>query len=338
MLPNSASRSAPAASSSAAAPRSPDVSSSVSLSKSGPVSGQSSSAGTAGLSSFDVDSPQSAHEEAVSSVGARVAARAGRSARAGRKQSYFPPQHGAWAFIGLPVVVGFVVADWTPLLLCVAVAAIAAFPFSHFLTAILRYPHKERYVQPLALWFAVAGIPALVCVVFRPWLLFVGLAYIAVFAINVAFARHRLERSLANDLVFIVECVALIPVMWGIGATSQIFALPSWSSSPVAMWALALLCLLAMVGSTLHVKSLIRERNNPHYPPLSLAWAVLCIPTAYLLGLAIDTAAWVLVIPYVYLLIRAVALRSRSLKPGIIGVVELGGFLLLFVAVVVVAH
>jgi hypothetical protein len=91
-----------------------------------------------------------------------------------RKQQWFPPQHGAWAFIGLPIALGIVVAPWTPLLALTSICAIAAFPLSHFLTAIIRYPNKARYVKPLILWAALSLPLALAVLIARPWLIWFG--------------------------------------------------------------------------------------------------------------------------------------------------------------------
>ena len=135
-----------------------------------------------------------------------------------RKQQWFPPQHGAWAFIGLPIALGIVVAPWTPLLALTSICAIAAFPLSHFLTAIIRYPNKARYVKPLILWAALSLPLALAVLIARPWLIWFGAFYLIALSLNIALARNKLERSLANDVIFIVECVALTPIMWAIGS------------------------------------------------------------------------------------------------------------------------
>ncbi len=52
--------------------------------------------------------------------------------------AYLPPQHGAWAFLGLPLALGLTQATWTPWLLVLAVAWIAAFPLSYAALALVR--------------------------------------------------------------------------------------------------------------------------------------------------------------------------------------------------------
>ena len=79
-------------------------------------------------------------------------------------------------------------------------------PLSHFLTAIIRYPNKARYVKPLILWAALSLPLALAVLIARPWLIWFGAFYLIALSLNIALARNKLERSLANDVIFIVEC------------------------------------------------------------------------------------------------------------------------------------
>ena len=49
-----------------------------------------------------------------------------------------PPQHGAWAFLGLPVAAGTVVSPWSPVLVPMLIAWVAAYPASYFVLAVVR--------------------------------------------------------------------------------------------------------------------------------------------------------------------------------------------------------
>ncbi|MEI2729408.1 MAG: YwiC-like family protein [Candidatus Nanopelagicales bacterium] len=254
-----------------------------------------------------------------------------------RKQQWFPPQHGAWAFIGLPIALGIVVAPWTPLLALTSICAIAAFPLSHFLTAIIRYPNKARYVKPLILWAALSLPLALAVLIARPWLIWFGAFYLIALSLNIALARNKLERSLANDVIFIVECVALTPIMWAIGSGTGALAptASNLSLAPASLWVTTLLAFLVLVDSTLHVKSLIRERNNPRYRTASRVWSIFSLIAAFLLAALAGWPAFVIAIPFGYLIARCYLLNGKDLKPGVLGIVELGAILLLFAAVIV---
>lgn len=259
--------------------------------------------------------------------------------RTPRKRSWFPPQHGAWAFIGLPVALGLLVSTWTPLLAAAGIAAVAAFPFSHFVTAVIRYPRKKPYVAPLLLWGTLSLIPAVAVLALRPALIVAGPVLLAAFAGNVWLSTHGADRSLTNDLLFSAECCAVIPIMWAIGATAPGWDAPPWTTAEPTLWAVTFLCALVLAGSTLHVKSLIREKENRHYRTWSTAFAAGSLPLAcaadYIMGGT--TAAAVMLIPFGYLLVRCLVLRDKPLKPGVLGMIELTGFILLICSVAVAA-
>lgn len=257
------------------------------------------------------------------------------SSRTVRSAPLVPPQHGAWAFLGLPLVVGWTVVSWTPLLVALAVAWVAAYPASYFLLASLaersrRHPQPARFVRPLLVWSVPTVVAAATLVWFRPWLVWVGLAYLAAFAVNLAYARRRDERALSNDAVFMAECAAMVAVTWGVGVGDGGWAAPL--PVPADVWVLTFSVALLLTGSTLHVKSLIRERADRRYARASRTFAVVSVPLA--VGLAawwgLPGGAWLL-LPFAYFAVRAFAIR-RPLRPGLIGVVELVGFVLLVVA------
>ena len=90
-----------------------------------------------------------------------------------------PPQHGAWAFLALPVAVAVTVSPWTPLLLLVAVAWVCAYPASYFVLALVRdrasrHPDARRFVRPLAIWWVPTLAAGVALLVARPWLVWVA--------------------------------------------------------------------------------------------------------------------------------------------------------------------
>lgn len=243
--------------------------------------------------------------------------------------AYVPPQHGAWAFLALPLVLGFIVAPWTPLLLALAIAWIAAYPLSYAALGLVRAKRPQRFRAPLLIWSAVV-LPAVgILVVGRPWLLWVGVAYTALFAINLGYARRNRERALTNDVVFVVECSAMVAVTWAVGAGDQSWTPPGLGSVPDDVWALVAVCALVLLGSTLHVKSLIRERQDRRYARASLVVASASVPAAVALAVwwGWPSGVW-LIVPFIVLVLRAFAVPRRSMRPGAIGMVELACFVL----------
>jgi hypothetical protein len=231
-----------------------------------------------------------------------------------------PPQHGAWGFLALPLVLGIAAAGWSPWLLALAVAWVAAYPASWAVTGLLAARRRDRFRRAALIWSpacVVAGLPVLLA---HPWLAWVLLAYLALFAVNLLEARLRRERSMTNDLVLVTECVLLVPVVAGVvdGTDDAVTA-----DVLLAMLATA----LTLVGSTLHVKSLIRERNNPAYTTAARVFAVASPVVVVAACAAAGTTSW-LALPFVALAARAIWWHDPGWRPVRIGLVELAGFAL----------
>jgi hypothetical protein len=243
--------------------------------------------------------------------------------------SYVPPQHGAWAFLGLPLVLGAVVAPLTPLLLVLAVAWVAAYPLSYAAFGLVRARRPQRFRRPFAVWLAVVLPVAVVLVVARPWLVWVGFGYLPLFAVNLRYAQRNDERALANDLVFVVECALIVPVTWAVGAGDGSWTPPSLADVPTEVWVMTIVCAMVLAGSTLHVKSLIRERRDARYARASRTFAVACVPASFALAAwwGWPAGAW-LIPPFVALGVRAFVVGRKPLRPGVLGVIELACFVL----------
>lgn len=229
-----------------------------------------------------------------------------------------PPQHGAWAFVGLPLVLGALVApaSWTTLLL--TWAAFTCYPASYFAFSMARARRRARFRRPLALWALAASVPVVALVVTRPWLVGVGLGFACLFAVNLA-SRVATRRDLVNDVVLIVEVASLVPLTW-------LLAEPV-IGVPERVWLLTAGCVLTLVGSTLHVKSLLRERRNATYARASRAFAVTSLVAVVGLARAWGFPAGVsLVLPFVLLMARALKRDWSGWRPGRIGLVELACF------------
>ncbi|MEI8082957.1 MAG: YwiC-like family protein, partial [Actinomycetes bacterium] len=223
-----------------------------------------------------------------------------------RSRSLFPPQHGAWAFIALPILLGAMNSPWSLILPAISAAWICAFPISYFVIAALRFPHPGRFIRPLVIW-SIFGVPlTTIVVVSQPWLLWFGIGYVVAFAVNLAFARRHQERSLINDLIFVAECTAIIPITWGTGLDNHSWQLPDFGSAPNVLWISTVSCAVFLISSTLHVKSLMRERNDRRFRRASQIWSsaavLIGIWFGYLLGLPLGPT---IVVAYVFMAVRS---------------------------------
>ena len=251
------------------------------------------------------------------------------SPRPGRHK-YVPPQHGAWAFLALPLVLAATVAPPTWLSLALAVTWITAYPLSYAALSLARSRRPQRFRRPFAVWLAVFLPGAAVLLVARPWLLWIGLGYLLLFRISVRYARRNAERAMGNGLVFVVQCSAMVVVAWAVAMDSGEWRLGARFSGfavPADVWVLAAVCALVLAGSTLHVKSLIRERRDARYARWSRAVALASLALSVGLAAVWGLPSGLLLVPgFVALALRAFLVGRRPLRPGVIGMIELACF------------
>lgn len=252
--------------------------------------------------------------------------------------SYVPPQHGAWAFLGLPLVLGALVSPPSWALLPLAVAWVVAYPWSYAALGLVRARHKRRFVRPLVVWSVVLVPSVVLLLALRPWLLWWSPLFVAGFGVNLWYASRNDERAILNDLVFVLECAAVVIVVWGVCVGSGTWTPPALGTAPVQVWLAALVCALVLTGSTLHVKSLIRERRDPRYARASRAYAVACLVASPLLAVAWGLpGGWSFVVVFLLLAVRAFRVGPGTARPAVLGMLELGGFVLAVAATAIAA-
>ena len=251
-------------------------------------------------------------------------------ARAGRRERahWLPRQHGAWAMLAVPFLLGIAASHPSPGQAVLAVTAVSGYLAS---SAALDWTRVRRsaYVAPAvvfgALFLGTGGLLLLVFPTLAAAAAVVGTA--AAVALGVTLAGH--PRSLVASLAQVAEAIVLVP------ATAVV-------AGPVAWPAVARATLVAglyLVSSLLVVRSMIRERGNRGFIAVSIG---------YHAG-ALALEAWLL--PWVYallalgLLLRAAALPllqacldggPRRLRPIHLGLVEIAASAAILLAAFVV--
>ena len=210
---------------------------------------------------------------------------------------------------------------WRSLLLLIA--WLAAYLTSYFTLRwwkTRRLRHRGlRYRRPAIAYGTVFSLSAAGLVLLDPWLLIAALAVVPFEAIAVTASLRGRERSVAAGIASATAASLMAPVA---------YRFADGDDRSVA-GALLIVSWLALAGSVLHVKSTIRERDNPRFRTASIAFHFL----------ALIVALWIeplLALPFGFLLIRSVVVPQHGWRPGRIGAVEIVGSLLV-VAVTLVA-
>lgn len=218
----------------------------------------------------------------------------------------------------VPFLLGTFAADpsWWSLLLLVT--WLATYLAGYFLTRWLKTRHLShrgaRFRPAAILYSAIVVLGGLTLVVVEPWLLLAALAFIPFEAVVVWFALRGDERSWIAGVAAATAASLMAPVSYHFAdgddrsVAARLFVI-SW---------------LAFVGSVLHVKSTIRERDDVRFRRVSIAFHV----AAALVAALIDP---VLLIPFGFLLARAVLVPRHGWRPARIGAVEIVGALLVLI-------
>lgn len=225
-----------------------------------------------------------------------------------------PPQHGAWAYLALPLLLGLTLSGWTWLGTVFAVTWVLAYPASYYLGRAFAVRLRRGSWSRIAIrerasavpWAATAAVGAVVLLVARPWLAGLGLVLAVLWLVGVRLVLAGRERGFGNDLLLIGQALLALPLSWAI-TKDQLTGIPA------SIWWGTGICAIYFVGSVIHVKSLIREAGDRRWRTANVGFHV----AALALGLL---SAWLLV-PFAAALARSVALRPGT-RPGVIGAVE----------------
>lgn len=236
-----------------------------------------------------------------------------------RVAAFIPPQHGAWAFLVVPLLTGFALTGWSGAGLLFCLAWIAAYPVSYFggraLTARARRGSWTRLARreagravPWLIALAVLGVPLLWI---APWLAAVAAALGVAWLVSLALAAKFGERSLVNDAVLVGQAVCAVPLLWLVVADAA--GPPAAEPGPQLLAATGAVGWF-LFGSVLAVRSQLRGAGDQRLRWASIGWHVAgvvlwgWVDLRWLLGFA--PAA-----------VRA-GLARPGLRPAVIGAVE----------------
>lgn len=246
-----------------------------------------------------------------------------------RASGYLPGQHGAWAFLVVPVLVGFAVGGWSWIGLTFAACWVIAYPATYFTgrALVLRVRRgawtrlARRELGRAVPWLAALAVLGLVLLVWAPWMAWAALALVGLWVVSLVVGARLGERSLGNDGLLVAQAACAVPLVWCLSTGTTPAQL---ASAPAALWEGTLAVVLVLLGSVLEVKSLLRRAGDRRFRAVNLAYQ-----GAAALVMALINPLWL--VGFGPALARAVLLRP-GLRPARIGMAELVVCILFVVA------
>jgi hypothetical protein len=236
--------------------------------------------------------------------------------RAAARNVWMPRQHGAWAMLLVPLLVGVAASRPSAWQLVLAGAALSGYLASATLQAWSRARHAPEYRSPILAYGGAFACLGLILVVAFPPLLLSLVVVIPTAAVVFRGARPGTRRDLANSLAQVAQVLVLVPAA----------ACVSGEVDGARIFAYTAVAAAYLVGTVLVVRSVLRERGNTGFAVLSVAFhaivtalALWLLPGGYGL-LAAGLTARAIALPIVQ---RRWASGPHPLRPIHVGIVEI---------------
>ncbi len=250
------------------------------------------------------------------------------------RNGWLSDQHGAWAMIIVPLLVGSAMGGWAWPQLILSFAWLMALLFFNAFGLWIKARGKKapttdaararirrrqsRYVPALLTYGGLAGAGALYLVFLQPSLLWWVFPLAVVFPVALWEMWVGRDRSMLARGSAIVASSFMTPIAFSLGAAPT-----NW----LRVWIATAYLVLYFLGTVPLVKAMIRERNNPIWRHSCTAYHL--IGLAILAGLAgFSLLSWWLVAAWVVLAVRAyifpflAAKRPQGLRPATFGFTE----------------
>jgi hypothetical protein len=227
-----------------------------------------------------------------------------------------PRQHGAWAMLAVPLLLGVAVTRPSGWYVVLGAAAGAAYLAMATAQVWVRVRGRQRYTASLVAYFAVAAILWAALVAMHPALLLTLLVLIPASAATLGAAALGRGRGLASGLAQVTQALVLLPAAASMAGPFD----------PYAVAKATFLAAAYLIGTLLAVRSVIREQGRVGFAAVSVSFhvamtaagvALLPRPFVLLLGLLAIRAA---LLPIVQWRRHGTA---NPLRPIHLGIVEM---------------
>jgi hypothetical protein len=223
------------------------------------------------------------------------------------KSVFVPKQHGAWAMLVVPFLLGMAVSKpvWTHALLFIAwlLAYLFIYPFLQW----TRTGKINQYAKPMLVYGTLLVPAVAVLLALKPGLIWYGLVLLPLSTVNLFYAKINRERAFANDAAAVLLFSLMVWMSFYVGGGTDLRLAAELFGISV----------LYFLGTVLYVKTMIREKNNRTFFFISVGYHVAqCILVGILLS------KWLL-LSFVVLLLRAALSPQIKLTVKRTGILEI---------------
>ncbi len=193
-------------------------------------------------------------------------------------QGWVPNQHGAWAMVVVPWLLGFVwvlrndgaVAASLLLFACWLSGYFAFFAVSQW----LRSRFRPRYLPAVRAYTVATGVLGVGVLAMQPQWWSWAVVFAPLAALSLWLAWRRRDRGLVSGIATVAAASLLPLVMGGDGV---------WPGVPATeLVGVSLVCFGYFFGTVLYVKTIIRERGSLGWVLASVSWHLACVLVAVL--------------------------------------------------------
>jgi hypothetical protein len=229
---------------------------------------------------------------------------------------WLPRQHGAWAMLLVPLLLGVAASRPSAWQVILAGAALTGYLTSATLQAWSRARRPPEYRSPIVVYGAVFAVLGLFLLVVFPPLLLSLVVVVPTAIVVVQGSRPGTRRDLANSFVQVAQVLVLVPAAACVSGEVDVERIAAYTA----------VAAVYLVGTVLVVRSVLRERGNTGFAVLSVGFhaavtvlALMLVPAGYVL-LAAALTARAIALPVAQ---RRRAPGAHPLRPIQVGIVEI---------------
>ncbi|MCA1031043.1 YwiC-like family protein [Bacillus timonensis] len=228
-----------------------------------------------------------------------------------------PKQHGAWAMLILPFLLGMLMGDATLLHIPLLIGWLFLYLATYPLIMVFTNKKGNNYKKWASIYLLLSSIFIVITLVYKFELIYFGLMMLPFFVVNLYYAKKKNERAFFNDVSAII--------VFSLAGVGSYFV--GVSELNVTALHLFIYSIFYFIGSTFFVKTMIREKNNVTFKWLSWGYHLLVPVIVVVFG------NLYFLIAFLPSIIRAIVLYGKKVAIMKIGILEIFNSVFYFVII-----